>query len=333
MRAKASAASWSSDGRLSFTRPKTSSCDELAASDDIVRAQRETSTIPRFLGATRRAQPQFYDPVMDELGYKNCRGRAGLPVYAGRRTFIVAQPLNGEAATVSNGGTLGFARAGRRTGAKFHEAGLADGRHAIEDPPGLREPIATPVATAPICAIRTATRFAPSTSGLIALGSNSAMASCARQTVTNQRNVQCSRMLSRHQRCRHSRASSTTRRWARSATGHADCPTARSIPIPRAACLRRRQAARRRTRPVPTAARSASKRRTRPRSTHGTRPAWPMAAPTMATRARAKSPGNHVRRLSARSRRQQDLRFHPQRRAEGITYEGLPHVQPSDGRQ
>ncbi len=94
-----------------------------------------------FLGSNDvERSRKFYDPVMATLGYSNVAPpEAGRLIYAGPQgTFIVAPPYNGEAATVSNGHTLGFAAKDDETVVKFHEAGLANGG-TDEGAPGPRE--------------------------------------------------------------------------------------------------------------------------------------------------------------------------------------------------
>ena len=53
-------------------------------------------------------------------------------------TFIVAKPLDGNPATVANGGTLGFTCKTPEQAKAFHAAAVANGGVSIEDPPGWR---------------------------------------------------------------------------------------------------------------------------------------------------------------------------------------------------
>ena len=53
-------------------------------------------------------------------------------------TFIVAKPLDGNPATVANGGTLGFKCKTPEQAKAFHDAAVANGGVSIEDPPGWR---------------------------------------------------------------------------------------------------------------------------------------------------------------------------------------------------
>ncbi len=84
---------------------------------------------------------KFYDATMAVLGYQNVApAEAGRLIYAGPTgTFIVAPPYNGEAATVSNGHTLGFSAADDAyRGRHGTQAGLEAGG-TCEGEPGPRE--------------------------------------------------------------------------------------------------------------------------------------------------------------------------------------------------
>jgi catechol 2,3-dioxygenase-like lactoylglutathione lyase family enzyme len=52
--------------------------------------------------------------------------------------FLVTPPIDGQAATHGNGSTIGFAMSPEQADA-WHDAGVAAGGQAIEDPPGVRE--------------------------------------------------------------------------------------------------------------------------------------------------------------------------------------------------
>lgn len=82
----------------------------------------------------------FYDALLGTLGVKPglvdryrvfWRSPGGL--------FCVAQPINGEPATVGNGSTVGFAAQSEAEVLAWHAAGLAAGGTDCEDPPGVRE--------------------------------------------------------------------------------------------------------------------------------------------------------------------------------------------------
>ena len=84
---------------------------------------------------------KFYDATLATLGID-----AGSMDDGGRvfyRTddglFAITKPLNGEPASGGNGSTIGFSAASPEQCDAWHEAGLANGGTAIEDPPGIRE--------------------------------------------------------------------------------------------------------------------------------------------------------------------------------------------------
>jgi catechol 2,3-dioxygenase-like lactoylglutathione lyase family enzyme len=83
---------------------------------------------------------KFYDATFTAMG-----GRAGSEDPKGRliyihngSMFLVTPPIDGEPATHGNGCTVGFAMTPEQADA-WHEAGVANGGTAIEDPPGVRE--------------------------------------------------------------------------------------------------------------------------------------------------------------------------------------------------
>jgi catechol 2,3-dioxygenase-like lactoylglutathione lyase family enzyme len=53
--------------------------------------------------------------------------------------FGVTKPIDGQPASVGNGGTVGFACASPEQVDAWHAAGVANGGTSIEDPPGVRE--------------------------------------------------------------------------------------------------------------------------------------------------------------------------------------------------
>jgi catechol 2,3-dioxygenase-like lactoylglutathione lyase family enzyme len=83
----------------------------------------------------------FYDALLATLdgkpGTQDPRGRL-VYVHNGGR-FLVTAPIDGQAASHANGGTIGFAAASPAAVDAWHEAGTANGGTAIEDPPGVRE--------------------------------------------------------------------------------------------------------------------------------------------------------------------------------------------------
>jgi catechol 2,3-dioxygenase-like lactoylglutathione lyase family enzyme len=83
---------------------------------------------------------KFYDATFTAMG-----GRAGSEDPKGRliyihngSMFLVTPPIDGQPATHGNGCTIGFAMTPEQANA-WHEAGVANGGTAIEDPPGVRE--------------------------------------------------------------------------------------------------------------------------------------------------------------------------------------------------
>jgi len=82
----------------------------------------------------------FYDPLMATLG-------VGPAFVDGHRifyrtptgVFAVTKPINGEAATFANGGTIGFACSTPQQADAWHAAGLAHGGTTCEADPGVRE--------------------------------------------------------------------------------------------------------------------------------------------------------------------------------------------------
>ncbi|MEP2235978.1 MAG: VOC family protein [Alteripontixanthobacter sp.] len=87
------------------------------------------------------ASKKFYDACFKALG-----GREGSVDPKGRLIymhnggiFLVSQPIDGGKACGANGGTIGFAVESEEQGQAWHDAGVANGGTAIEDPPGIRE--------------------------------------------------------------------------------------------------------------------------------------------------------------------------------------------------
>ncbi|WP_404711321.1 VOC family protein [Sphingomonas sp. MMS24-J13] len=83
-----------------------------------------------FLGSNDvEKSRKFYDATMAALGHSNFfppeSGKLGYN--SGHGTFIVGAPLNGEAATFANGGTLGFAASSDEQVDAWHAAGVANG--------------------------------------------------------------------------------------------------------------------------------------------------------------------------------------------------------------
>jgi len=82
----------------------------------------------------------FYDALFATMG-----GKPGLIDDKGRLLylhngglFMVTLPIDGEAATHANGGTIGFTMENGEQAAAWHRAGVENGGTAIEDDPGIR---------------------------------------------------------------------------------------------------------------------------------------------------------------------------------------------------
>ena len=82
----------------------------------------------------------FYDAVLGTLGVAPAsvdRHRIFYRTPSG--VFSVSLPINGEPATMANGGTIGFACKTAEQADAWHAAGLAQGGTSCEDPPGVRD--------------------------------------------------------------------------------------------------------------------------------------------------------------------------------------------------
>lgn len=86
------------------------------------------------------ASKKFYDATLAALGVEpgtaDPKGRIFWRTDKGM--FGVTKPINGEAATVGNGSTIGFVAASPEAADAWHAAGAANGGTPCEDPPGVR---------------------------------------------------------------------------------------------------------------------------------------------------------------------------------------------------
>ena len=88
---------------------------------------------------------RFYDAVLGTLGagepIRNVAGTGHVRLFYRHdgNTFCVTEPINGEGATVANGGTIGFKCNSPEQAKAFHDTAVAHGGQSIENPPGLRE--------------------------------------------------------------------------------------------------------------------------------------------------------------------------------------------------
>ena len=87
------------------------------------------------------ASKKFYDAALGALGVspgkQDDKGRVFYRTKTG--VFAITKPINGNAATFANGGTIGFACESPEIAAAWHAAGVAHGGKTCEDPPGWRE--------------------------------------------------------------------------------------------------------------------------------------------------------------------------------------------------
>lgn len=95
-----------------------------------------------MLGANDiEASKKFYDAILGALGCKpgviDDKGRCFYFTKTG--VFALSKPLDGKPACNGNGSTIGFAAESPAAANAWHEAGLANGGTACEDPPGERQ--------------------------------------------------------------------------------------------------------------------------------------------------------------------------------------------------
>jgi catechol 2,3-dioxygenase-like lactoylglutathione lyase family enzyme len=88
---------------------------------------------------------RFYNAVLGVLGagepVRNLNGTGQVRLFYRHEggTFCVSEPIDGEAASCANGGTIGFKCASSAQVRLFHDTAVAHGGTSIEEPPGLRE--------------------------------------------------------------------------------------------------------------------------------------------------------------------------------------------------
>ncbi len=82
----------------------------------------------------------FYDAVLGTLGVPPARVDGHRIFYmTPTGVFSVSKPIDGKAATVANGGTIGFACTSSEQADAWHAAGIANGGATCEEPPGVRD--------------------------------------------------------------------------------------------------------------------------------------------------------------------------------------------------
>ena len=87
------------------------------------------------------ASRKFYDAALGALGHAPGAGPDPKGRYwwrTDRGAFAVGKPIDGDPACHANGGTIGFGARDADAVQAFHDAGVAAGGVAIEDPPGER---------------------------------------------------------------------------------------------------------------------------------------------------------------------------------------------------
>jgi catechol 2,3-dioxygenase-like lactoylglutathione lyase family enzyme len=82
----------------------------------------------------------FYDALFATLDVRPARVDGHRIFYMTRTgVFAVSKPINGQAATAANGGTIGFTCNSPEQVEAWHAAGIANGGTTCENPPGIRE--------------------------------------------------------------------------------------------------------------------------------------------------------------------------------------------------
>ena len=99
----------------------------MVGSNDIERSKRFYDAVLGVLGAG--------EPVRNEAP----TGHVRLFYIHDGNVFCVSEPIDGQAATAGNGGTIGFKCQSFDQVKEFHDVAVAHGGKSIEDPPGLRQ--------------------------------------------------------------------------------------------------------------------------------------------------------------------------------------------------
>ena len=83
----------------------------------------------------------FYDKVLGALGSPEAviDDKNRLIYMNNDGLFLVTTPIDGQAASAANGGTIGFAAQSQEEVDNWHAAGVANGGTTCEEPPGIRE--------------------------------------------------------------------------------------------------------------------------------------------------------------------------------------------------
>ena len=82
----------------------------------------------------------FYDALLGTLGVRPGMVDGNRVFYMTKTgVFGVTKPIDGKAATIGNGGTIGFLCDSPAQADSWHAAGIANGGKTCEDPPGIRQ--------------------------------------------------------------------------------------------------------------------------------------------------------------------------------------------------
>lgn len=82
----------------------------------------------------------FYDALFGAIGGNPGHDMGKRVAYSHNgASFMVTEPINGQAATFANGGTIGFAAESPEQADAWHAAGVANGGTSCEDAPGPRD--------------------------------------------------------------------------------------------------------------------------------------------------------------------------------------------------
>lgn len=99
----------------------------MIGSNDLERSKAFYKAVLGTLGFAGEPHPDVAKTGHKRLFYRHNGG-----------TLCVSEPINGEAATFANGGTIGFRCDSPEQVQAFHDVAVANGGTSIEDPPGLR---------------------------------------------------------------------------------------------------------------------------------------------------------------------------------------------------
>ncbi|MBP6019398.1 MAG: VOC family protein [Burkholderiaceae bacterium] len=84
---------------------------------------------------------KFYDALFIAAGGTagRCDSKGRITYVKDGRLFMVTKPIDGQAASFANGGTIGFSIPSSDVVDAWHAIGIANGGTSIENPPGIRD--------------------------------------------------------------------------------------------------------------------------------------------------------------------------------------------------